>query len=1770
MRSQTLLCLLVAFASVYGHPGWKRDQHYVYQVRGRSLASLNQISNDYTGVVFKAQLNVQPSGYEKIAAHLTNAQYAQVDTKLSEGLETDIPDSELTFQKLPLSEKPFHIFYRNSAIRNIIVSNSIKNWEANMIKSIVSQFQLDTRATNVIRSSINMLSQDYSNSAVYKTMEETVTGTCETLYEIHPYPQHVLPSKPYVAPHKRLNEAVIEIVKDKNFTHCDQTFSYHAGFEGISGYQPGNEVGEFLSRSSVTQAVITGTLQKYTIQSSVTVEEIALNPSLGDNVKGIVHTKLNVTLDSMGQLRSEGHFTVDNPIEVGVVYAYNNPYSSDNSPRPVREYEHERAPDSAESEGSPYMTSPRPEGIWDPEDRQKQDYQEKPKLDEAPPSPLLPYTVGYDGQSIKKTQNIVDLVQRLVQEIGQEFPHPKEVLQQHTPGKFVALTSLLRTMNSQEMQQASTQILQGSGTSPAKAAFSDAVAQSGTGPAIMTIKTMILQNKVSDLQAAQMIATTTSNARQPTEDYVKYVFEMVQNKNIMSRPYLNESLLLSFTTLARQVYVNKDESQGKYPVYSYGSFRTSRGKAYIKNRVIPYFSRKMNEAIRDGDSPNVPVYIRALGNMGQQEILEVFAPYLEGQRKASHFQRVLMVAALDQLVKSKPRVARSVLYKIYQNPAEVEQVRVAAVFQLMHTKPSVAMLENMASHTNRDPNHYVNAAVQSAILSACDLEAPEHKEIRAAAEAAKPLLVPKQYGTQYSQIYLSSYAVKEAQLTYQQGLQTFVGEDYAIPMGVKYTLQQKLGGVTSNILNAQAIVSSVEDLVNVFQQQTKEYQYQKQEKQGQHAVNIPGSSEYVAKALGLQYEQREQLEGNLYLQMGTLQSIFSFDNHTVENLPRIVQILEQELKRGKRYQQRKMLNMREASLAFPTALGLPFIYTYDKPMLIKVEYEVKVTAQPPISTGQNLQQPDTVKAEFDINAVVSGAIQTQLGIFTPFNHKRYSAGYNKHYQVVTPLTGKIDLNIQRQQLKVELQNPGSEEDVRLAYFDTLPYTSKHSIDDHKPNMKIIRSPHPYKFNTVVGDKSTGVAVYIHATSDKIIDPTLLYERVKQQGLVAPMLKPYGDGIQYGYLEIGISGEKSTTEQIVLHMGYQMDYQQNSPAQNDPEPAQQVNAIPAFADDDVKRQKEFIDRVGRYINSPQVFVADAAVEFVGDSKTKYSLTAGLAKSNVDPRSRFIAYVRQYNRREPEPQTVAYVRADATIPNTNGLNMDYAMNMDTTSKVLVQALLQQHHHEVSRVHAHIKFSKSQERLRYLKEQDEYIECQKQMKQGDTQLPTCAKMTARANLLDKYSVKMTYLDIDPMIANATYKAYSVLRHYLYPRVQEDVIDPYPTDHLTINGQFSPSLETVNGSLESGYGKAQAKDVPVSQMAREFLVPHPVFHSRTRLYAQSLKIDTYRPICVVDKTHTSTFDNKTYPVRLSHDYTVILQYVPRRPSPNPQNPDQSVLEQLDEATESYIVSARAADERSLEKEIQMALQMPSTKGKVVKIALKPSLRGGPKVYVNDQEVRYDKRSSSDFYGGHIQIYALPNEEVKVEVYQAFYVIFNGKTLKLTAVNSKFRDSARGLCGTFTGEPETDFLAPDNCILQDPQDFVQSYTTGSKSKPRAECYQKKIVHARYISSKDAGRSSRDYSKGDEQSSDCTGFISKYQMSGSDICFTIRPLPYCKPECQPQGTTVTKVDVHCMKPDNSNAIWRTKLDKGIGHDFTSMETTKQLEMEQPLECVRRT
>lgn len=533
-----------------------------------------------------------------------------------------------------------------------------------------------------------------------------------------------------------------------------------------------------------------------------------------------------------------------------------------------------------------------------------------------------------------------------------------------------------------------------------------------------------------------------------------------------------------------------------------------------------------------------------------------------------------------------------------------------------------------------------------------------------------------------------------------------------------------------------------------------------------------------------------------------------------------------------------MIIAHESALALPTVFGLPFIYTYDRPALIRVEGNVKADANPHISSGQSLKKPDIVNVDFDIHAVISGRIQTQLGIFTPFDHQRYSAGYNKNFQFVFPLNGKMVLNIQKKQLKMELQNPGSQENVQLAHYSSWPYTAQNDIYTPKPDLKIIHSKYPHRINTVVGDKLTGIAVYLQITSDHRIDPAYIYERLRHQDVILAILDPWIDeNIQYVHVDVGIDSSKSSTQQVNLHLGYKYEYQ--STQAQDKNSNEQINDIPSFPDNQEQRQQEFVDRLGKYVNNPHIFVADATADFQGQYKVKYSATFGVAKSDVDPESRFMGYARKVERQHP--QVLAYLQGISHVPNTNGLNLDYAMQFDPSSTSYIQGLIRKDG-RLSRIDGHVELNKSEQRKKYLKQQEEYKECKRQMQEGNTQLPICAKMVIRANLLDKFSIKIKYNNLDHHIINATYKTYSVLRQYLYPRVEENIVEPSSDNHFDIYGQFSPELHAVNVSISSQYGNIQMKNVQVGNWYRQMLVSQPVFHLRARLQGEALKYDTYR----------------------------------------------------------------------------------------------------------------------------------------------------------------------------------------------------------------------------------------------------------------------------------------------------------------------------------------
>lgn len=231
---------------------WKSGSEYKYQVQGRTMTALHQVADQYVGILMKAQLTVQPKSGDTLRAQISKPEFAQVHAELPDGWDSQIPESKLNYKKFPLSGKPFEIKIKNGAIDDLIVDGNLPNWEVNVLKSIVSQLQVDVQGENLIRSKYNQEPEGDKAYATYKTMEDSVTGRCEVLYDISPLPDHTIQNKPELAPlpHLRGDGQFIDVVKSKNFSHCHQSASHQRGFNAENDLESGDN-DNFLSVISI-------------------------------------------------------------------------------------------------------------------------------------------------------------------------------------------------------------------------------------------------------------------------------------------------------------------------------------------------------------------------------------------------------------------------------------------------------------------------------------------------------------------------------------------------------------------------------------------------------------------------------------------------------------------------------------------------------------------------------------------------------------------------------------------------------------------------------------------------------------------------------------------------------------------------------------------------------------------------------------------------------------------------------------------------------------------------------------------------------------------------------------------------------------------------------------------------------------------------------------------------------------------------------------------------------------------------------------------------------------------------------------------------------------------------------------------------------------------------------------------------------------------------------------------------------------------------------
>lgn len=205
------------------------------------MTVLDNLANQFSGILMKGDLTVQVKSSDTLQAVISKAQYAPVHKVLPKGWDSEVTDLE--FDELSLSEKPFEIKLEHGVIRDVLVDQEVPTWEVNLLKSIVSQLQIDIQGKNMIENEYQVPS-DNEPFGQFKAIEDSVGGKCEVHYHIEQLSEHVLLKTPELVPLPDLRKdgRHLVITKDKYYNKCEQQMAYYSGIVDKMNWKSNNEL----------------------------------------------------------------------------------------------------------------------------------------------------------------------------------------------------------------------------------------------------------------------------------------------------------------------------------------------------------------------------------------------------------------------------------------------------------------------------------------------------------------------------------------------------------------------------------------------------------------------------------------------------------------------------------------------------------------------------------------------------------------------------------------------------------------------------------------------------------------------------------------------------------------------------------------------------------------------------------------------------------------------------------------------------------------------------------------------------------------------------------------------------------------------------------------------------------------------------------------------------------------------------------------------------------------------------------------------------------------------------------------------------------------------------------------------------------------------------------------------------------------------------------------------------------------------------------------
>ncbi|CAG0893655.1 unnamed protein product [Darwinula stevensoni] len=1837
---QAIFTPLVGFvASEYAFtPG----REYVYKYRSRAVTGIPGLKPQYAGLGIKGILRLQVE-----SPSLSGIEVGSVNGEMKMPWREEIPISysPLGETQEPL-HLPFKIILKSGVVQSLEVSAEEPEWSADIKRAIASQLTLNMAKVNLTPFKIrdvpyssseyrllNTITSGVPAHNFYTVEEDSIGGECKTTYTIAPLPEHLANLEELSMPEewRRIRTETEEgkawiVTKIRNYDECNRKpFFAHNSFVDVSPFPcsaADAQCKEFTSRTSVSRYLIRGERQNFKIERVWTEGELLVKPFATKTEKLWVVTNQTLVLEKMSSISSQ----IPVPVSLrptSLLFRFPNsryellkemkgePTDPDYDP----EIPYARRSSYDKEYRSESHHHKRYERSIDEKSHFKHYNEEEYPYRSSNPSFSEEYPEKYEREHRQKYKGYREEFQREYEYLGrynlteEEYIDEMHMYNPHSyffynysssssmepkigklKSQVLQVSKALSLLPYREMKELYEELISSAPvTSPhskktIKTLFLDAVAMSGTSPAVKLIKELILRKEVTGETAAELLMVLPASIKVPTVSVMRELISLAKSPVIKPHSQPHEcrqvyiTALLTVSNLIKKACMNPKTRISNYPITRKGlpissSRFCSPDSPLITEAYLPF----LEQEIRSSPEPwKEIVLVQAIGNTGHPYAVKIVKPFIYGLVTRDPAVRSKAIFALSRVADKYPSVVFSVLKPLFHDLREHYGVRTAAFIVLVKCQPPAVFFTGVATGTWFEPSQQVGSFVYSTLANLANSSYPFHYNMSRYAQLALPLAKPFNLGLQYSHNTLIWKYIE--QLGSGSSFQTsWIGSTRSLlPRDFYIRLTNHFGGFEGHPFEMGVQLQGVQGIIN----------------SGEISL------ERLREALTVETRKDEPLRSSVWMKMfGGMERIFPLDRQT------LIQLFEEgtlkmnglSISEGMEVNYQKTLPLDDTIVILPSVAGLPVFFCMKAPLLVSLRGRVQVRVD-----GARIP-PSRVHVSADLKPMLSYNHVIEAGIVCPLTKKLLISGYNAHILAAVPFKAQVDYDFSDSKLSFQVGGTTGRMPSRmdLLHFHARPFTAIKDTLDFRPltqiqSYKFIRTqPKPRVYETVFGKKSFGIPLkFMHVTDTPFSDYYGWYEILKShnpltpsQVLPWPVILP--SSLRPFEFKLSVDASSMETEAIRGHVALTTSKNEYKIFSNEPEielerikykyPSKYYNKYsediqeyfnnpwskltecqdsesPCYTSYDsirsLRSSRSYIPLKYEEIDveSGKVHQLHAEVELVGRVPRRYRASVIYATSKTNIREKLSVLME----REPLP---GYESTPYKICINS--KFQYPNFPPSTER---QALLQSEMTTLGNLHfrfgeecqhainTRIVMTRTEKQRLHAEESYESHRCREDESRGIEYSPVCKKARIQATTLNSYILDITEENVPFYVKNFTSHVDDFIKYMLYPHMTNRRVGvTNPSNKVKVVFKVLPPMSShpypvLDVFLLKPHENTYFKTIKVSPAA-EIVFPLSAKQELVRKSLNRIFGHTYIPECKLESEVVRTFDNVTYKYPLGECWHLLAKDCSKEAP-------VAVLAKESSST-GKVIKVLVGPHKVLIKPVS---PVSAVSGSVPEIQV---LLDGQPIHLSPTEKKVITSSGSP-HKKVLEFIKYKNHEIEVESpLYGVKVVTDGERIKVE-VSNIYRGRMCGLCGDFNGEKVAEFKTPRDCVMVHPMAFAQTYAikeSGCSVHPRVKHIipeEHKCLHAdTYHPMGSYHEVARHGLSSSSSSSSCTRYLTKVVPRGDETCFSVKPLPECSLSCRPSRILTKEVGFHCVRGDPTELL--KKAHHGIVEEMLNKE-----------------